>query len=681
MGMSVRDVYLRYTTPFTAGFRPDIQGLRALAVVLVLLYHADLGVSGGYVGVDVFFVISGFLITGLLAQRAERDGRVSLLSFYAARFRRLTAPALVVLVVTIGVAWAIGPPMEFSTYCGEAIASALFVVNIWFARQGLDYQRSEALPSPFLHYWSLSVEEQFYVVWPIGLALCLWFFGRRRFRRSALIAVSMVTMVSFAVSVWSTGDSAPLAYFGLHSRAWELGIGAILALVSRRVILGPILFVVVGFTAVATIVFSALLYDDRTAFPGVAAVVPVMATALLLVIGDVDRTLPGVAHRVVQHIGDISYSLYLWHWPVLALAAMPFRSDVPLAARMGLLALSYALAFASFRLLENPVRQLTWAPRIVVPVGVAVIATTILIIGVVRSIHPGVVVTGKPVTMVQPVTAGELATILDDAVVSDGPVPNNVQPQFTRAGLAPPKTTTVGCQLGFRQVDAPECEFGDPNSKKKIVLFGDSHAEHWFPGLEKAAEDNGYMLYSWTKASCGIIDHEIYYDRLRRNYFECTAWREKTIQRIRQIQPDIIVLAQGDNSGIDQLSSTQWAQSTGRMVDQIVPLAKSVFFILDTPWSKISLVDCVSTRTHDPDSCNISLDSQKKYDSIRSDVRHELDRRPVTVVDGRRFVCAASACPSVVGNLLVMRDGHHLSRSYSAWLAPVLATELGLTGS
>ena len=338
-------------------FRPDIEGLRGIAVFVVVAFHCGLpGFSGGFIGVDVFFVLSGYLITGLLLQELETTSTIGLLNFYARRVRRLLPASVLMLLVTLAVGALVLAPQELDFAARAARATAVYLGNVFFAQQARDYFAADVRTNPLLHMWSLAVEEQFYLFWPL-LMLLLW--RRAKSRATLAAAFALLTVVSLIACVWLTVHSRTVAFYALYTRAWEFGIGGLASLVPRGRFGAPAsVWSLAGWLGVIAIALSSALLTPAAAFPGWLATIPVVGTALALMAG---RELPDQGFprlldtRPFQYVGELSYSWYLWHWPflVLGLALLPNLSAFgkAVAALLG-----FAAAALTHVYVENPIR-------------------------------------------------------------------------------------------------------------------------------------------------------------------------------------------------------------------------------------------------------------------------------------------------------------------------------------
>nr|WP_296068193.1 acyltransferase family protein [uncultured Actinoplanes sp.] len=657
-------------------FRPDIEGLRAVAVLLVVLGHAGLPlVHGGYVGVDVFFVISGFLITTLLLREAEQTGRISVTRFYARRaVRLLPAAALVLIVTLIGVRLFL-PVVRLGEFVRDALASTAYLANLRFAHTGTDYLNADQTPSPFQHFWSLAVEEQFYLVWPLLIlaAAHLW---RRRRPLAAVLAV-LVT-VSFTVSVTETARSAPWAYFGPHTRAWELGAGALLALGATRIGRLPHLVrAVLGWAGLAAILVAAVRFDDATAYPGWRAALPVLGTvAVLAAAGAGVGPLLGV--RPMQTVGRLSYGWYLWHWPLLIIGPAALGLAGTTAQKLALAAAGLALAWVSYRWVESPARY----RRRGLPIGFGLSATAAAF-AVLLVVLPHAVATGERGADLRTALdrAADPAAVLTRSIAAArgrDRLPANLTPKLTRAKRDRPPVWDNGCHADVPVTVAPQgCVFGDPAARTTVVLYGDSHAAHWFPAMDRLARQHHWRLVELTKSSCSAVDVPLRHDTLKREYTECTAFHRSALARIAQLRPALVVVGSSFNyepARPEADEAKQWRAGWDRTFASLAASGAKVAAIADTPYMGSPVPDCLAQET-DIGECTRSL---------RSSLRGPAQRRVflaygvtprATVIDPITWFCD-DACPAVVGNVLVYRDSNHMTTTYSAALAPLLDRRL-----
>ncbi|MGW0855482.1 acyltransferase family protein [Streptomyces sp. NPDC002690] len=664
--------------------RPDIQGLRAVAVGLVVLSHAGVaGVAGGYVGVDVFFVISGFLITSLLLREHASTGRVSIRAFYARRALRLLPAASLVTVATLAGAWAFLSKARLAEYAGDALSSALYLVNFRLARSGTDYLAQDSPPSPFQHFWSLAVEEQFYLVWPLLLLLALRL-ARGRYARVAL-PLGAVCLGSFALSVLLTRSSASWAYFSTPARAWELGAGAMAALAAGRLDRARPWFVAaLSWSGLACVLVAALRYDDATPFPGYHAALPVLGAALVLGAGGAPARYGAgllLGRRPLVWIGGLSYGWYLWHWPLLVIGPMALGDgDGGVPTALALCAAALVLSWLTLHLVENPVRfhrALKERPRRALMLG-AGLSAAITALALTAAAVPLVIETGPPA----PALARELAGAPDPAarlaqLLSAPPteLPANLTPGPAGVKAARSAVYRDGCHVSYDGGEVRSCVYGDPAGSRTVVLFGDSHAAQWFPAFQRLATDHHWKLISLTKASCKTAEVTIISDH--RPYTTCDTWREKALARIESLRPDLVVVSSSDagdpfHPTADPLG--QWTDGFETVYRRLAAHGARVAALLDTPWPKGDPVDCAANNSTRLRACENSY-SASAHDPVRADaVRTAASATGATLVDPRAWICDTRAhrCPVVVGNVSVYRDTSHLSDGYTAALTPVL---------
>lgn len=655
----------------TSRFRGDIQGLRAIAVLAVVLYHAGVPfLTGGYVGVDIFFVISGFLITSHLLTSLRRDGKVHFASFYAKRARRILPASFFVLALSIVAALIWYPPLLMREVWSGAVATAFYVPNVLFAAQGTNYL-AETTPSLFQHYWSLGIEEQFYLLWP--LLLTLGFLWVKRARVLLVLLVGLVA-VSFIACIVLTFREQPLAFFLLPTRAWELGVGGLVAflLTYRPEAIRGTAAAVISWAGVAGILASVLLFTSSTPFPGYWAAVPVLATAAVIVGGNT-RPRGGpfavLSTQPMMFIGLISYSLYLVHWPLLLIphAILGFQNPMPIALSLALGAVSFPVAWLVFRFVEEPGRKGVWLAkarprRALLAAGAASVATALLATGAyaVNSIRP--LDDGRPAA----------ATIITSPPDFTSFVPTNLSPSLNAAAGDQPEIYDDGCHADFAATTPEECVFGDP-AKPRIVLFGDSHAAQWFPALETYALSNGYSIETHTKSSCPSIDAVVLRDGVP--YTQCTTWRDAVIDRINTEDPALVLVA---NFGVARLQGVSesdypqaWKSALGSTVERLgVPVA----MIADTPILRGTPSICLSAHLSETSTCG--RPASEALDQPARAAEEEFAAMTGTPrVDFSEVICDED-CEPLIGNTLVYRDAHHLTASFSALLSGELGAQL-----
>lgn len=688
-------------------FRPDIEGLRAIAVLAVLAYHARVpGISGGYIGVDVFFVVSGFLISGLIVRELRATGTVSLPTFYARRARRLLPAALVVIAATVLASAVLLPPLRVGEIGLDGAASALYVGNVRYALQATDYLQAELDPSPLLHFWSLGVEEQFYLVWP---ALLLLVAGRRADIRRVTVTVAVVAAGSFALSVAMTPTDGPLAFFMLPTRAWELAVGAGLALgavrFGRMSAAASTVAVGVGLTAIA---LASVAFDLSTPFPGAAAVLPVAGAALIIAGGM--RSPQGPLSRLLsvepmRWIGGISYSLYLWHWPLLVIPAAAIGAPLPWPVRLALVGATFVLAAASRRWIEDPIRHGRAArmptPRTLAAAGAISVIVAVGALGLGAVVAPPATserVDDVPLVLptLPPASPGASSPTGTNAPTSTrqptiaASVPADLVPSLGAARADLPVVYADGCHASAASLpsiaDHGTCVFGVPEAGTTVVLIGDSHAAQWFPALERLALERSWRLVSLTKSACPAIstDTAIFNPTFKRPYPECTTWLGMTLDRIASERPDLVIISDARSTRFlidgEAVRSTDRDDLWGAGLDGTIVAAQragaaAVVVIGDTPDPAGDPPECLSAHLEDALACATPVDTAIAPRRLATE-RAVAAARGAAFIDPSDWLCPTDPCPAVIGRLLVYRDGHHMTTPFSRALAPYLEPAL-----
>ncbi len=695
-------------------FRPDIEGLRAVAVVAVVLFHADVPrVGGGFVGVDVFFVISGFLITGLLWREVSTTGTVGLRNFYGARARRLLPASATVGVITMIGSAVLLPPLQTRTVIVDGIASALYVSNYWFIQQGVDYFGGMLPQSPFQHYWSLGVEEQFYLIWPPLIIGTAWLIRRMRRRtntgtnssqRPFLVVLALVAAASLALSLAVTHVAPPVAFFSLPTRAWQLAAGGLVALTAsqwRRLPGRPA--ALTGWAGLGAILVASTLFSSATTYPGTAALLPTLGA--VLVIGAGCATPSQGCGRVLgsspmRAIGRISYSWYLWHWPVLLLAPALLGHSLGLAARLTAALISGALAVLTLRFIENPLRfgdPVRRSARASLALGgvataVAVCTGIALLVWVPNPVGHGAPVTPPNITAAPPPAGSSMAAY--DAAVQlafaqvHAAVATSADLKAVPSNLDPPLTDAVnehrvlfrdGCMRNFFQDGQPECAAGDTASTTTVALVGDSTAAMWNPGFRQIATQRHWRLEMLSKAGCPLLDLHIISPTLHREYTECTRWRGQIIARLGTEHPRLIVLSvlrrygarYGLPSGFTSYDSA-WNNSFFRLVQELRGTGAQVLVLGPIPDPQSYVPICLSGHLDDASACSPPRSTAVNETGITAE-------SAATTAGGGQYAditdlfCTANRCPVIVGNTLVYLDPSHLTFEYSRLLAPAIA--------
>ena len=699
--------------PSRAGFRPDIEGLRAVAVSAVVLFHAGVpGVGGGFIGVDVFFVISGFLITGLLWREVSSTDSVRLSRFYGARARRLLpASAMVGVVTAVGSAILLSP-LEVRSVLRDGIASALYVGNYRFAQQGIDYLASEKPPSPFQHYWSLGVEEQFYLLWPPMIIAAAWLIRRtRRHSNSAatpstrpyLVLLALVAAISFIASLAATDAAPPVAFFSLPTRAWQLAAGGLIALTAtqwRR--LPRLASVITGWAGLAVILLACSRLGATTPYPGTPALLPVIGTALVIGAGCA-TPMQGCGHILatspMRAVGQVSYSWYLWHWPVLLLAPALLGHPLGLVGRLTAAAVSGVLAVLTLRLIENPIRFAVALRRsataslavgavataVAVCVGIALLILMPAPVGRSLAAQTLTITEGPPLIdgtidqynqAVQRVYAQIQTAVAASADLDD--VPSNLDPPVAEAAAEEQRLYFNGCLRNFLELGQPECAVAETASTTTVALIGDSNAAMWTPGFQHVAAQRHWRLEMLAKGMCPLLNLPTVNPVTRREYTECNQWRAEILARLQTEHPKLVVLGMSRRYGARYNNpagftsyDAAWIDSLTGLVQQLRSTGAQVLVLGPIPDPQSQVPTCLSMHLDDATTCSPLTSVAVNEPGIAAETA-AVKAGGGQYADLTPLFCTTERCPVIVGNTLVYFHRGHISLEYAQLLAPAL---------
>ncbi|WP_370246722.1 acyltransferase family protein [Nocardioides sp.] len=716
------------TTTSAPAYRGDVQGMRALAVLAVMASHAGIpGVGGGFVGVDVFFVVSGYLITRLLCTGIASGTGFSLLDFYARRARRILPAAALVLAVTVGASLVYLNFLDAADAARDAVWAALFAANLRFLEQGVDYFAMEAAPSPLQHYWSLAVEEQFYLVWPLLIGLALLLTRRRRADgrvpvRSLTALAVLIVASSLAWSLVRTEAEPTAAYFSTLTRTWELGVGALLAILVQaglrvrwRWLREPL--ALGGLVAIGVAITR---FDLGMAFPGYHALLPVLGAAALILAGvtATERDAPGagpnrgggddpearppaaslvaalLSTAPMRRIGDWSYSLYLWHWPLIVIPSQNLGRDLTPTETAIAIALTFQLGALTYRFVEQPFRTAGfWRRRgyrglLLYPASLALVLPSAFggyawatYLGGERGDDPAVTAEAFGVNGEQ-VTALVQASV--EAARKGWPIPSDLTPDLLDLS---DDVADVG-ECNYQRPERPLCRRGDPTSDKVIVVTGDSHARAWIPAFEQIAREAGYAAYYLVKQQCTAAFVDPGRLGTGERWPECEEFHGWVVDQVRALRPDLLVVATSPPpTGV-------WDPDTGELVtarDDLAaelqggyddmfaayePLAQKVMLLADVPRLPEEPGACLAARgAHLGDCLFTPTDWSEQMRQVSLEAA---DRARVRTIDPTPWLCFQDQCPVVIGSSIAWRDRGHISATRAGELWRPLGIALKL---
>jgi peptidoglycan/LPS O-acetylase OafA/YrhL len=637
-------------------FRQDIEGLRGIAVLLVVAFHCGVPhITGGFIGVDVFFVLSGYLITGMLVAEIRTTGKLNLAEFYARRIRRLLPASALMLAVTLLTSALILGPEELALAGRAGRAAALYMSNIFFSTNTANYFGPDVKSNPLLHTWSLAVEEQFYLFWPLLILL-----GLRGWRSTrAFVAIeAAITAISLGGCIWWTSLGGTFAFYELPARAWEFGIGGLVVLIPRgKLKLSPGSWIVLGWLALFTVLGSAALIVGDADFPGWIALIPVLGTAAALVAGaECPNRGPGVLldSAPLERLGKLSYSWYLWHWPFLVLAQC-LSPGISMNGKIAVALAALGMAAITHQLLENPIRFHPYLlGRPALSVGLAGVVTVVSMSAAFLSLR----------------VAGRLA---------DMPGMKKIAAAWDDDIAALPRGQ---CDTRWQSSAVKICVFGDPQSATNVVLFGDSHAIQWFNPLRSVVESHGWKLTTVVKSGCpaadiGPVQYGANFART------CVEWRSAAIGRIAQMHPSLVFAGSAavhvGTRGRFGVSVVEWQKGTRRTLDSFSKAGLEVAAMRDNPIPSFDVPLCVARflrRSGIAGGCEMERSAVLDPAIFEAERAAAYNLPRIHFIDLTDQFCHDKVCWAVEGGDVMYHDDNHLSGRATARLAPVLESQL-----
>ena len=640
--------------------RTDIQALRAIAVVAVVIAHSKLFLQGGFVGVDMFFVISGFLITLNLCKELARTGTVSIKDFYARRILRIFPAALFTIFGTFLVSLFFLSPVQLLSNLYDGLASLFSVLNYRLAANSTNYfANSEAL-SPFQHFWSLCVEEQFYLFWPLLIIFSIKLFKSKFSVRAILNTVLFfVIAVSLGFSYFTTESSPSWAYFSLHTRAWELAIGALIAVNNGFFEkLNHSHSRIFSYFGLVILAVSFFLINDQTPFPSLWALLPTVGTALIICTGNLKDTLLQkiFSSNILQYIGNISYSWYLVHWSIFVLLFYIYGKDIdPTIITAGIL-FSFVLAVFSYSYIEQSFRLNSFLKNnIYKSYKFALVAVSILTLVFIFNIN----ILSQADLRVTKAQVDSIETLNRkiDLGVKQQSIPLELKTKLGKIG----EDKYPGC-FSERATPVIEeemvCELGDTKSSKVAVMIGDSHAWQWTKAWSNIAKLHNYKLLTFTKSSCPMQD-------IQPNYTACVSWKKQVFERIMGIKPEIIIAG-----GMTYGESTP--QNYSEYLANLKKMASRVIVMQDTPYPTMNVPECLAKNIDSIQNCSFERKNAYFANPQRQQDKETAIQSGLRVVDPFDWFCSDKICPPIIDDVFVYFDVNHISTAYADYVTKLL---------
>lgn len=651
-------------------FRPEIEGLRIVAALLVAVYHIWMQrVSGG---VDVFFVVSGFLITASLLSKAAEDGTVNFLEYMMGLAKRLFPAAFTVLLTIIITSYFILPETQWTQTIREVFASALYYENWQLALSNTDYLDQTNEKSPVQHFWAMSIQGQFYLIWFFVIMGALWIgqILKKESRKTLFITLAMLSAISFAFSIYLTSLNQPWAYFDTRTRVWEFAAGGLLFLFISRIRIPAHLSGILGWAGLAALVSCGLLLDVGGRFPGYIALWPVAAAILVLVAGE-NPTRFGVekflGSKPMRKLGGYSYGLYLWHWPIVAFYyVVRGTRDIPIVHGILIILVSFALSWAVTTVVEGPIRKMKVkrnhhpkvASALLVLAAPVIIANTLWNGALQDSI-------ARSATASVHDFPGAMAVAEDMDISYDSNTPLLPSPANLEIDVA--DSYEIGCHHEEGQEELPVCEYGDTEDPEyEVVLVGGSHVVPWLGTLETFVEEEGIKIYNITKISCRFNGEGVGEEMSP----DCRDWNQMAKEKVIELQADLTIV----NTDVGTPTVPEVEPERMELYRELEAEGIEIFGIRNNPRPLFDMNRCADPKHIDDDQCIISAEEYvpqpSKWDRVEDKPSN------VTEYDYSEYFCPDGICPAIIGKTIVYFDGFHMSNSYAESLGPILKDDL-----
>lgn len=646
---------------FGIKYRIDIEGLRALAIILVVASHLNIHwLKGGFVGVDVFFVLSGYLVTGLLINEIEITGKINIIKFINRRLKRLL-PALYFMVIATSLfsIIAISPHEQYR----QAVYSKyvlLWISNIKLIFSNFDYFKNLEINNVLIHCWTLGVEQQFYLIWPFIILLIykLSKITDTKKEKVFYLFISLILAISLFFCVFLTYKLQKWAFYSMPTRLWQFSIGGLSgfllkeknSFIIKNNIIDKSFFI--GISGIALIIFSAVSFRHNVPYPSFRSIVPSIGAALVIIAGSsTEKHLVSnlLSVKPMQWLGKISYSWYLWHWPVIALGRLLHPLN-DLIINVKLIIISLFISVFSYYIVERPIRinnNFTKKPA----VAFGSFAILILICFIISSLW---------------------SKNIYEFIKS----PEQIK--ITNAKDDLPEIYSAGCDEWFNSSSVKICGSGSVDSKRTAMIVGDSVAAQWYPAIQSIFNSNEWKVLIITKSGCPFIDETIYYDRIGREYTECNVWRNKVTDKINFIKPDVVFLSNARYG----FNKEQWIYGLVRILDKIKNNIDNILIINSTPLLQFDGPECLSRQKSQNILIPFSINCTTQYSGLssdninewQSDASNQFDN--VSTINMNDIICPDDICNAEINGIITYRDSQHLSATYAKSLSKNLAIRI-----